>query len=148
MNTIPPACHDSGRATPPPPSSFPPKYTPEIFEQVRSSVLAALSMKFSSSRGCNDPVVHQVGRAVAVAALDMAECNPWPRLVLSEHTCLTNLRAWLLKHVRNTKGPNVHVHAPPKVLNNAMKASPPKNFNMSVQTDSTSSSSFLTILVF
>ncbi|KAF6732233.1 Cytosolic carboxypeptidase-like protein 5 [Oryzias melastigma] len=104
MNTIPPACHDSGRATPPPPSSFPPKYTPEIFEQV--------------------------GRAVAVAALDMAECNPWPRLVLSEHTCLTNLRAWLLKHVRNTKGPNVHVHAPPKVLNNAMKASPPKNFNI------------------
>lgn len=35
MNTIPPACHDNGRATPPPPSSFPPKYTPEIFEQVR-----------------------------------------------------------------------------------------------------------------
>ncbi|KAM4521579.1 cytosolic carboxypeptidase-like protein 5 isoform 2-T5 [Odontesthes bonariensis] len=103
MNTIPPACHDSGRATPPPPPSFPPKYTPEIFEQV--------------------------GRAVAVSALDMAECNPWPRLVLSEHTCLTNLRAWILKHVRNTKGLNSHAHAPSRLHNNGSKASPPKSFN-------------------
>ncbi|XP_071334803.1 cytosolic carboxypeptidase-like protein 5 isoform X2 [Trachinotus anak] len=105
MNTIPPACHDNGRATPPPPPSFPPKYTPEIFEQV--------------------------GRAVAVSALDMAECNPWPRLVLSEHSCLTNLRAWILKHVRNTKGLNTHIHAhpPPRTHHNGSKASPPKNFN-------------------
>uniref|UniRef100_A0A8C4HUT1 Cytosolic carboxypeptidase-like protein 5 n=1 Tax=Dicentrarchus labrax TaxID=13489 RepID=A0A8C4HUT1_DICLA len=91
MNTIPPACHDNGRATPPPPPSFPPKYTPEIFEQV--------------------------GRAVAISALDMAECNPWPRLVLSEHSCLTNLRAWILKHVRNTKGLNANIHShPPSCL--------------------------------
>ncbi|KAM4528851.1 cytosolic carboxypeptidase-like protein 5 isoform 2-T2 [Fundulus diaphanus] len=103
MNSIPPACHDNGRATPPPPSSFPPKYTPEIFEQV--------------------------GRAVAVSALDMAECNPWPRLVLSEHTCLTNLRAWILKHVRNTKSLNMHINALPKVHNNGSKVSPPKSFN-------------------
>uniref|UniRef100_A0A146NPI0 Cytosolic carboxypeptidase-like protein 5 n=1 Tax=Fundulus heteroclitus TaxID=8078 RepID=A0A146NPI0_FUNHE len=103
MNSIPPACHDNGRASPPPPSSFPPKYTPEIFEQV--------------------------GRAVAVSALDMAECNPWPRLVLSEHTCLTNLRAWILKHVRNTKGLNMHINALPKVHNNGSKVSPPKSFN-------------------
>ncbi|XP_061098464.1 cytosolic carboxypeptidase-like protein 5 isoform X2 [Conger conger] len=80
VNTIPPACHDNGRATPPPPPAFPPKYTPEIYEQV--------------------------GRAVAVAALDMAECNPWPRLVLSEHSCLGNMRAWMLKHVRNSRGTN------------------------------------------
>ncbi|KAM4712551.1 cytosolic carboxypeptidase-like protein 5 isoform 2-T2 [Anableps anableps] len=103
MNSIPPACHDNGRATPPPPSSFPPKYTPDIFEQV--------------------------GRAVAVSALDMAECNPWPRLVLSEHTCLTNLRAWILKHVRNTKGLNTHIHVLPKIHNNGSKVSPPKSFN-------------------
>ncbi|XP_075939638.1 cytosolic carboxypeptidase-like protein 5 isoform X2 [Anarhichas minor] len=105
MNTIPPACHDNGRATPPPPSSFPPKYTPEIFEQV--------------------------GRAVAISALDMAECNPWPRLVLSEHNCLMNLRAWILKHVRNTKGLNTHIHAhpPPRTHHNGSKASPPKSFN-------------------
>uniref|UniRef100_A0AAQ6AK82 Cytosolic carboxypeptidase-like protein 5 n=1 Tax=Amphiprion ocellaris TaxID=80972 RepID=A0AAQ6AK82_AMPOC len=94
MNTIPPACHDNGRATPPPPPSFPPKYTPEIFEQV--------------------------GRAVAISALDMAECNPWPRLVLSEHTCLTNLRAWILKHIRNTKGLNTHIHPPPRIHHNGM----------------------------
>nr|XP_040016197.1 cytosolic carboxypeptidase-like protein 5 isoform X2 [Gasterosteus aculeatus aculeatus] len=106
MNTIPPACHDNGRATPPPPPSFPPKYTPEIFEQV--------------------------GRAVAISALDMAECNPWPRLVLSEHSCLMNLRAWILKHVRNTKGLNAthaHAHPPPRTHHNGSKASPPKTFN-------------------
>lgn len=105
MNTIPPACHDNGRATPPPPPSFPPKYTPEIFEQV--------------------------GRSVAISALDMAECNPWPRLVLSEHSCLTNLRAWILKHVRNTKGlsTHIHAHAPPRIHHNGSKASPPKSFN-------------------
>ncbi|XP_051974312.1 cytosolic carboxypeptidase-like protein 5 isoform X1 [Xyrauchen texanus] len=77
VNTIPPACHDNGRATPPPLPTFPPKYTPELFEQV--------------------------GRAVAVAALDMAQCNPWPRLVLSEHSSLVNLRASILRQVRNSK---------------------------------------------
>ncbi|KAK7907149.1 hypothetical protein WMY93_015761 [Mugilogobius chulae] len=105
MNSIPPACHDSGRASPPPPPSFPPKYTPEIFEQV--------------------------GRAVAISALDMAECNPWPRLVLSEHSSLSNLRAWILKHVRNTKGLNANsnAHPPPKTHHNGNKATPPKSFS-------------------
>ncbi|XP_025945828.1 cytosolic carboxypeptidase-like protein 5 isoform X2 [Apteryx rowi] len=78
VNSIPVACHDNGRASPPPPPAFPSKYTVELFEQV--------------------------GRAVAVAALDMAECNPWPRIILSEHSCLSNLRAWMLKHVRGMKG--------------------------------------------
>ncbi|KAM3603595.1 uncharacterized protein V6R79_025633 [Siganus canaliculatus] len=114
MNTIPPACHDNGRATPPPPPSFPPKYTPEIFEQV--------------------------GRAVAISALDMAECNPWSRLVLSEHSCLTNLRAWILKHVRNTKGLNAHIHSHPpvRIHHNGSKASPPKSFNNSCLSGSAS----------
>nr|XP_009910250.1 PREDICTED: cytosolic carboxypeptidase-like protein 5 [Haliaeetus albicilla] len=78
VNSIPVACHDNGRASPPPLPAFPSKYTVELFEQV--------------------------GRALAVAALDMAECNPWPRIVLSEHSCLSNLRAWMLKHVRGMKG--------------------------------------------
>lgn len=77
VNTIPGACHDNGRATPPPPPAFPPKFTTDIFEQV--------------------------GRAIAIAALDMEECNPWPRLIMSEYSGLSNLRAWMLKHVRNTK---------------------------------------------
>lgn len=61
----------------------------------------------------------------------MAECNPWSRLVLSEHSCLTNLRAWILKHVRNTKGLNTHIHAPPplRIHHSGSKASPPKSFN-------------------
>ncbi|KAJ7341417.1 hypothetical protein JRQ81_005488 [Phrynocephalus forsythii] len=78
VNAVPAACHDNGRATPPPLPTFPSKYTVELFEQV--------------------------GRALAIAALDMAECNPWPRIILSEHSCLSNLRAWMLKHVRNTRG--------------------------------------------
>ncbi|KAM8953323.1 cytosolic carboxypeptidase-like protein 5 [Pelodytes ibericus] len=78
VNAIPAACHDNGRASPPPPPAFPPKYTTDIFEQV--------------------------GRSVAIAALDMVESNPWTRLVMSEHNSLSNLRAWMLKHVRNTKG--------------------------------------------
>ncbi|XP_030410887.1 cytosolic carboxypeptidase-like protein 5 isoform X3 [Gopherus evgoodei] len=78
VNSIPMACHDNGRASPPPPPTFPTKYTVELFEQV--------------------------GRALAIAALDMAECNPWSRLVMSEHSSLNNLRAWMLKHVRNLKG--------------------------------------------
>nr|XP_055233586.1 cytosolic carboxypeptidase-like protein 5 isoform X2 [Gorilla gorilla gorilla] len=78
VNSIPAACHDNGRASPPPPPAFPSRYTVELFEQV--------------------------GRAMAIAALDMAECNPWPRIVLSEHSSLTNLRAWMLKHVRNSRG--------------------------------------------
>ncbi|XP_073905455.1 cytosolic carboxypeptidase-like protein 5 isoform X5 [Castor canadensis] len=77
VNSIPAACHDNGRASPPPPPAFPSRYTVELFEQV--------------------------GRAMAIAALDMAECNPWPRIVLSEHSSLTNLRAWMLKHVRNSR---------------------------------------------
>ncbi|XP_073529725.1 cytosolic carboxypeptidase-like protein 5 isoform X1 [Phyllobates terribilis] len=77
VNTIPGACHDGGRATPPPPPAFPPKFTTDIFEQV--------------------------GRAVAVAVLDIEDCNPWPRLVMSEYSGLSNLRAWMLKHVRNSK---------------------------------------------
>nr|XP_056708356.1 cytosolic carboxypeptidase-like protein 5 [Euleptes europaea] len=78
VNTVPAACHDNGRATPPPLPTFPSKYTMELFEQV--------------------------GRALAIAVLDMAECNPWPRIVLSEHSCLSNLRAWMLKHVRSMRG--------------------------------------------
>ncbi|XP_035279847.1 cytosolic carboxypeptidase-like protein 5 isoform X1 [Anguilla anguilla] len=106
VNTIPPACHDNGRATPPPPPAFPPKYTPEIYEQV--------------------------GRAVAVAALDLAESNPWPRLVLSEHSCLANVRASMLRHVRNSRGSNggskkSSARAPPKGLGTGLTTSASEN---------------------
>ena len=35
VNCLPPATCDSGRATPPPAPGFPPKYTPEIYEEVK-----------------------------------------------------------------------------------------------------------------
>ncbi|XP_077367536.1 cytosolic carboxypeptidase-like protein 5 isoform X3 [Festucalex cinctus] len=129
LNPIPAACHDNGRATPPLMPMFPIKYTPEIFEQV--------------------------GRAVAISALDMAECNPWPRLVLSEHNCLGNLRAWVLKHVRSTKSPSFHISAlppnnkahphgkasPPKTLLNGLSGPPPEGSFERVRCNSPSSNS-------
>lgn len=38
VNSIPVACHDNGRASPPPPPTFPSKYTMELFEQVTPSL--------------------------------------------------------------------------------------------------------------
>ncbi|XP_068135969.1 cytosolic carboxypeptidase-like protein 5 [Hyperolius riggenbachi] len=100
VNPIPVACHDNGRATPPPPPAFPPKFTTDIFEQV--------------------------GRAVAVAVLDLEECNPWPRLIMSEYNNLSNLKAWMLKHVRNTKittnggSKKKGTKTPPKPINSSL----------------------------
>ncbi|XP_073071545.1 cytosolic carboxypeptidase-like protein 5 isoform X5 [Manis javanica] len=101
VNSIPAACHDNGRASPPPPPAFPSRYTVELFEQV--------------------------GRAMAIAALDMAECNPWPRIVLSEHSSLTNLRAWMLKHVRSSRGLSSTVNA--GVSKKRGSRTPPKSNN-------------------
>ncbi|XP_064350734.1 cytosolic carboxypeptidase-like protein 5 isoform X4 [Camelus dromedarius] len=101
VNSIPAACHDNGRASPPPPPAFPSRYTVELFEQV--------------------------GRAMAIAALDMAECNPWPRIVLSEHSSLTNLRAWMLKHVRSSRGLSTTVNT--GVNKKRGSRTPPKSNN-------------------
>ncbi|XP_075811846.1 cytosolic carboxypeptidase-like protein 5 isoform X1 [Microtus pennsylvanicus] len=103
VNSIPAACHDNGRASPPPPPAFPSRYTVELFEQV--------------------------GRAMAIAALDMAECNPWPRIVLSEHNSLTNLRAWMLKHVRNSRGLTSTVSLSMGVSKKRGARTPPKSNN-------------------
>ncbi|XP_024620232.1 cytosolic carboxypeptidase-like protein 5 isoform X2 [Neophocaena asiaeorientalis asiaeorientalis] len=101
VNSIPAACHDNGRASPPPLPAFPSRYTVEQFEQV--------------------------GRAMAIAALDMAECNPWPRIVLSEHNSLTNLRAWMLKHVRSSRGLSATVNT--GVNKKRGSRTPPKSNN-------------------
>ncbi len=45
----------------------------------------------------------QVGKAMAIAALDMAESNPWSRLVNSDHTCLDNVREWVKRYVRSMR---------------------------------------------
>lgn len=76
-NAVPPATCDDGRATPPPPPGFPPRYTPEIYEEV--------------------------GRAVAISALDMVNANPWSRLPTSEHGCVEGVRSWVSRYVRSNK---------------------------------------------
>ncbi|XP_067679384.1 cytosolic carboxypeptidase-like protein 5 isoform X2 [Haliotis asinina] len=78
VNSVPPAFHDQGRATPPPIAGFPPKYTQAHYEEV--------------------------GRAVATAALDMTETNPWTRLTLSEHTSLHGVRDAVRKYLRGLRG--------------------------------------------
>uniref|UniRef100_A0ABM0N0L0 tubulin-glutamate carboxypeptidase n=1 Tax=Saccoglossus kowalevskii TaxID=10224 RepID=A0ABM0N0L0_SACKO len=78
VNPVAPATMDEGRATPPPLIGFPPKYTPAHFEEV--------------------------GRAVAIAALDYNNCNPWSRLPLTEHTHLEGVRTWVNKYLRSARG--------------------------------------------
>ncbi|XP_075057148.1 cytosolic carboxypeptidase-like protein 5 isoform X2 [Mixophyes fleayi] len=119
VNTIPAACHDNGRASPPPPPAFPPKYTTNIFQQV--------------------------GRAVAIAALDLEENNPWPRLIMSEYNSLSNLRAWMLKHVRNNKAvigggsKKKGTKTPPKACNSLLENSVTRMRSYSNGTTSSSS---------
>ncbi|XP_029640664.1 cytosolic carboxypeptidase-like protein 5 isoform X2 [Octopus sinensis] len=78
MNAIPPAYGDKGRASPTSIVGIPPKYTPSIYEDV--------------------------GQAIAVAALDMYETNPWSRVTLSEYKSLYGTREWLRKYCLIPKG--------------------------------------------
>ncbi|XP_070195539.1 cytosolic carboxypeptidase-like protein 5 isoform X3 [Littorina saxatilis] len=78
VNPVPPAYGDDGRATPPPLAGFPPKYTQAHFEDV--------------------------GRSVAMSALDMTESNPWSRLTMSEHCSLYGVRDWLRRYLRSLRG--------------------------------------------
>lgn len=75
LNVVAPATGDhGGRASPPSGKRFPPRFMA--------------------------PVLHGVGRAFAIAALDLAQANPWTRLPNSEHRSLEGVRAWALTCVR------------------------------------------------
>lgn len=78
MNPVAPAYGDNGRASPPTVVGIPPKYTPSIFEDV--------------------------GRAVAIAALDMNDTNPWSRVTLSEYKHVLGAKEWLKKYCLVPKG--------------------------------------------
>ncbi|ELU13284.1 hypothetical protein CAPTEDRAFT_146236 [Capitella teleta] len=97
MNSIPQATGDGGRATPPPLAGFPPKYTQAHFEEV--------------------------GKAMAIAGLDLTECNPWSRLTHSEFVSLHGLREWLKRYVRSLRGLGKGASNASRAMRAAAKAS-------------------------
>ena len=46
----------------------------------------------------------QVGRAVAVAAIDFIDHNPWSRLILSEHNSLQGVKDSVRRYLRSIRG--------------------------------------------
>ncbi|XP_033645286.1 cytosolic carboxypeptidase-like protein 5 isoform X1 [Asterias rubens] len=78
VNSLAPATMDDGRATPPPLAGYPPKYNPGHFEEV--------------------------GRAVAVAALDITNTNPWSRLASTEYSNVMGVRSWVQRYLRSVRG--------------------------------------------
>ncbi|XP_041357946.1 cytosolic carboxypeptidase-like protein 5 isoform X2 [Gigantopelta aegis] len=78
VNPVPPAYGDDGRATPPPLAGFPPKYTQAHFEDV--------------------------GKGLAIAALDMFDMNPWTRITLSEHNSLGGVLDSVRRYLRSIRG--------------------------------------------
>ena len=47
----------------------------------------------------------QVGRALAISALDMLETNPWSRVPASDFHTLKGIRQWLSVYIRSTHNP-------------------------------------------
>ncbi|KAG2439346.1 hypothetical protein HXX76_004705 [Chlamydomonas incerta] len=87
VNTVAPASGDhAGRASPPCNRRFPPKFTASVLQGV--------------------------GRAIAVAALDMEGANPWTRLPHSEHRSLEGVRSWISSVLRAASETRA-AHLPP-----------------------------------
>ena len=54
---------------------------------------------------------------MAVAALDMIECNPWSRLVLSEYSNVHGVRDWVRRYLRGLRGlPRGAVNRPQRAV--------------------------------
>ncbi|KAL5268590.1 hypothetical protein ACHWQZ_G002439 [Mnemiopsis leidyi] len=87
LNQLPAASKDNGRATPPITASFPPKYTPDSWEEV--------------------------GKALAVGLLDLHNVNPWSRLLNTDVVNVHGLRGLML---RTSKGNTNTVCSGPGVL--------------------------------
>ncbi|XP_030839188.1 cytosolic carboxypeptidase-like protein 5 isoform X2 [Strongylocentrotus purpuratus] len=78
VNSLAPASNDEGRASPPPLAGYPPKYGPQHYEEV--------------------------GRATAIAALDITDTNPWSRLAGTESGSVHGVRAWVQRYLRSMRG--------------------------------------------
>ncbi|XP_063684887.1 cytosolic carboxypeptidase-like protein 5 isoform X5 [Bolinopsis microptera] len=117
LNQLPAASKDNGRATPPVTASFPPKYTPDSWEEV--------------------------GKALAVGLLDMHNVNPWSRLLNTDVVNVHGLRGLMLRTSKgnNSTGPGVLrrlAYATSKIMNNnstitADNSKPPRPGNNKVR---------------
>ncbi|XP_065842968.1 cytosolic carboxypeptidase-like protein 5 isoform X2 [Oscarella lobularis] len=77
VNSLTSAVGDRGVVTPPPLAGFPPRYTMQNFEEV--------------------------GRGVAVAALDYFGINPCSRVPTTEYKTLPNIREWVRDYIRGCR---------------------------------------------
>ena len=46
----------------------------------------------------------QVGKAVAIAALDMTDTNPWSRIASTEYMSVHGVRGWVQRYLRSVRG--------------------------------------------
>jgi hypothetical protein len=77
VNSLAPATMDDGCATPPPLAGYPPRFTVAVYEEV--------------------------GRGLAIAALDMMDCNPWSRLPNTEYKNLAGVREWVRSYIKGCR---------------------------------------------
>ncbi|VDH95472.1 Hypothetical predicted protein [Mytilus galloprovincialis] len=95
VNPVPPAHGDEGRATPPPMAGFP-KYTKQMV--LLKSSKPPMAPKYTQAH------FEEVGKALAVAALDYVDHNPWSRISQSEHNSLSGVRDSVKRYLRSMRG--------------------------------------------
>lgn len=80
VNSIPGACHDNGRASPPPPPAFPSRYTVELFEQVQGPGEPARGMRSGEWAGFLSSTCFAVPGS---RELPLSPVPPFPGILLS-----------------------------------------------------------------
>ena len=64
----------------------------------------------------------QVGRGLAVAALDIIDCNPWSRVSSSEYKSLAGVREWVRGYIKSCRARSEGLKKPRLTLVDRAKA--------------------------